>query len=94
MFGAVMKDVSLKNRVLAVLVAGVLVLAASSPTLAADTPDGASGPTGAIALGSKPSIIKGTDVIALGAKLGIAGGQNVVALGAKLGIAAGGNVVS
>jgi hypothetical protein len=71
------KDVSLKNRVLAGLIAGGLMLAASGATQAADLDDGARGSVGAIALGRKPSIIKIDDApTTLGSKLGIGSGSN------------------
>jgi hypothetical protein len=71
------KDVSRKNRVLAGLIAGGLLLAASGATQATDLDDGASDATGVIALGRKPSIIKIDDApTALGSKLGIGSGSN------------------
>ena len=66
-----------KKGLLAVLVAGGLLVAASGPTLAAATLDEASAPSAAIALGSKPGVGSGLDsTIALGSKPGIGSGSN------------------
>lgn len=76
MLSRVTKDVSRKQRVLAVLAAAGLALAVSGPTLAAEMGGGASSRASAITLGSKPSIISGLESITLGAKPGVSVGSN------------------
>jgi hypothetical protein len=76
MLSRVTKDVSRKQRVLAVLAAAGLALALSGPTLAADAHDNTSSRAGAVSLGRKPGVISGLESITLGSKPGIGSGSN------------------
>ena len=91
MSSTVTKDVSLKNRLLAALVAGGLMLAASGPTLAAENSIQNAGLDAPIPLGSESSVIRGAaDVEVWNSTLGV-GVVTPIALGSKPGLLSGGS---